>query len=64
MRWVLLWIVLVLAAGAALGLIGRDVWRKAKALTAEMTTASDRLAAASASLTRLAERTEPPSERR
>ncbi|MDQ1668522.1 MAG: hypothetical protein QOE40_583 [Actinomycetota bacterium] len=54
MRWVLLWIVLVLAAGVVLGLLGRSLWRKTKTLTAELTAASDRLAAVSATLAELA----------
>jgi hypothetical protein len=55
MRWVLLWVVLVLAAGVVLGLLGRGLWRKTKTLTAELTAASDRLAAVSATLAELAE---------
>jgi hypothetical protein len=55
MRWVLLWIVLVLAAGVVLGLLGRSLWRKTKTLTAELSAASDRLAAVSATLAELAE---------
>jgi hypothetical protein len=55
MRWVLLWIVLVLAAGVVLGLLGRGLWRKTRTLTAELTAASDRLAAVSATLAELAE---------
>jgi hypothetical protein len=60
MRWLLLWIVLFLAAGSLLGLLGRNLWRKSKALSAEVTAASDRLAAVSASLTELADRPNPP----
>jgi len=55
MRWVLLWVVLVLAAGAVLGLLGRSLWRKAKALTAEMTAASDRMSAVAASISELSQ---------
>jgi hypothetical protein len=55
MRWVLLWIFLVLAAGVVLGLLGRSLWRTTKTLTAELTAASDRLAAVSATLAELAE---------
>jgi hypothetical protein len=55
MRWVLLWVVLVLAAAGGLGLIGRSLWRKAKALTAELTQAGDRLSAVTASLADLQE---------
>jgi hypothetical protein len=55
MRWVLLWVVLVLAAAGVLGLLGLGLWRKAKALTAEVTQASDRLSAVAASLADLQE---------
>lgn len=44
MLWVLVWVVLVLAAAAVFFLLGRDLWRKARALTRELGTASDRLA--------------------
>ena len=53
MRWVLLWVVLVLAAAGVLGLLGRSLWRKAKALTAELTEASDRMSAVAASISEL-----------
>jgi hypothetical protein len=53
MLWVLLWVVLVLAAVVVLGLLGLSLWRKAKALTREIGTASDRLAAVSDSLSDL-----------
>jgi hypothetical protein len=52
-RWVLLWVVLVLAAGAVFALLGRSLWRKAKALTAELTEASDRMSAVAASISDL-----------
>ena len=55
MLWVLLWTGLILAAGLLLGLIGRDLWRKAKALTAELTRATERLSAVTASLSQLAD---------
>jgi hypothetical protein len=55
MLWVLLWTGLLLAAGLLLGLIGRDLWRKAKALTAELTRTTDRLSAVSASLSQIAD---------
>jgi hypothetical protein len=41
--WFLLWLVLVLLAAAFFAYLGRDLWRKAKALTAELGAASDRL---------------------
>jgi Flp pilus assembly protein CpaB len=55
MRWVLLWLVLVLAAAGVLGLVGRNLWRKAKALTAELGQAGERLSAVTASLADLQE---------
>ena len=44
MVWVLIWLVLALGAAAVLFLIGRRLWRQLTALTAELRTASDRLA--------------------
>ena len=44
MIWVAVWAVLLLAAATAFFLLGRDLWRKAKALTRELGTATDRLA--------------------
>jgi hypothetical protein len=41
--WFLLWFVLVVAAGVFLGFLGRNLYRKAKALTREAAAASDRL---------------------
>jgi hypothetical protein len=41
--WVLVWVVLVLAAAGVLFLLGRDLWRKARALTRELGQATDRL---------------------
>jgi hypothetical protein len=41
--WFLLWLVLVLAAALFFAYLGRHLWRKAKALTAELGAASDRL---------------------
>ena len=43
MLWFLLWLVLVLAAAIFFAYLGRHLWRKAKALTAELGAASDRL---------------------
>jgi hypothetical protein len=43
MIWVAVWAVLLLAAAAVFFLLGRDLWRKAKALTRELGTATDRL---------------------
>jgi hypothetical protein len=44
MIWVAVWAVLVLAAAAVFFLLGRDLWRKAKALTRELGIATDQLA--------------------
>jgi cytochrome c-type biogenesis protein CcmH/NrfG len=54
--WVLFWLVLVLAAAGAFFLLGRDLWRKARALTRELGVATDRLTEVT---DRLAELSEP-----
>lgn len=41
--WLLIWTVLVLGAGLVLFLLGRDLWRKLRALTSELGVATDRL---------------------
>lgn len=41
--WLLLWTVLVLGAGFVLFLLGRDLWRKLRALTGELGALTDRL---------------------
>ena len=41
--WLLLWAFLVIGAAAVLFLLGRDVWRKLRALTRELGTTADRL---------------------
>jgi hypothetical protein len=41
--WVLLWVLLVLGAALVFFLLGRRLWRQVKALTAELSTATDRL---------------------
>ena len=43
MLWFLLWFVLVVAAATVLGLLVRNVYRKAKAVMREAAAASDRL---------------------
>jgi hypothetical protein len=43
MIWVAVWAVLLLGAALMFFLLGRDLWRKAKALTRELGTATDRL---------------------
>jgi uncharacterized protein HemX len=44
-RWVLVWVVLVLGAALVLFLLGRRLWRQARELTVELGTATDRLTA-------------------
>ena len=56
MLWVLVWVVLVLAAAGFFFLLGRDLWRKARALTRELGVATDRLTEVTE---RLAELSEP-----
>jgi hypothetical protein len=41
--WFLLWTVLVLGAAGVFFLLGRDLWRKSKALVSELTAVTDRL---------------------
>jgi hypothetical protein len=41
--WVLVWVLLVLGAALVFFLLGRRLWRQAKALTAELGAATDRL---------------------
>jgi hypothetical protein len=41
--WFLLWLVLVAAAVGLLAYLGVRLWRQAKALTSELSVASDRL---------------------
>jgi hypothetical protein len=43
--WFLLWAVLVLGAAGVFFLLGRDLWRKGKALARELGTATDQLTA-------------------
>jgi hypothetical protein len=58
--WVLVWVVLVLAAAGMFFLLGRDLWHKTKALTHELGVATDRLSEVS---DRLAELTPPDAHR-
>jgi hypothetical protein len=53
--WVLLWVVLVLLAGALFALLGRRLWLKGRALTVEIGEASERLTAVLAALNDLAD---------
>jgi hypothetical protein len=41
--WFIVWLVLVLAAAAVLGLLGRDLWRRSRLLVRELGAATDRL---------------------
>lgn len=54
--WVLIWVVLVLGALGLFARIGLSLWRSAKLLFAELSTASDRFAEISAKLEEAAER--------
>ena len=55
MLWVLVWLVLALAAAGVLFLLGRDLWRKARALTRELGVATDRLTEVTDRLAELSE---------
>jgi hypothetical protein len=61
--WVLVWVVLVLAAAGVFFLLGRDLWRKARALTRELGVATDRLSEVSDRLADLTPSDPPRSER-
>jgi hypothetical protein len=56
----LLWLVVLTLAVGVLALVGLSLFRKAKALISEVTTAADRLAAVSDGLQELAERSSEP----
>lgn len=43
MLWVLVWVLLVLAAALVFFVLGRRLWRQVSALSAELRTATDRL---------------------
>jgi predicted PurR-regulated permease PerM len=60
--WVLLWVVLVLGAIGFFFVLGRQLWRKLRLLFRELSTATDRLAAVTAELDRLQERTQTEPE--
>jgi hypothetical protein len=51
--WFLLWAALLIGAGVVFWLLGRRLYRKGKALSTELTVASDRLAEVSAALAEL-----------
>ena len=55
MLWVLVWLVLALAAAGVFFLLGRDLWRKARALTRELGVATDRLTEVTDRLAELSE---------
>ena len=55
MLWVLIWLVLALAAAGVFFLLGRDLWRKARALTRELGVATDRLTEVTDRLAELSE---------
>ena len=58
--WVLLWVVLALGAGAVFGLLGLGLWKKSKALIAEIGTSSERLTAVLAQLNDLTDQSNDP----
>lgn len=58
--WVLVWVLVLIVTFAVLLLIGRSLYRKASALFRELSQASERLAAVSATLQELAERPSEP----
>jgi len=58
--WVLRWVVLLLCAGAVFGLLGLRLWRKFKALIAEIGTSSERLTAVLAQLNDLTDQSNDP----
>jgi hypothetical protein len=53
--WALIWLGLLIAAGLVLGLLGRMLWRKTKALTREVGETTERLTTILASLNDLAD---------
>lgn len=57
--WVLIWVVLVLAALGVFAVLGLGLWRRVKLLLSELSVASDRFAEISAKLEAVAERAEP-----
>jgi hypothetical protein len=64
--WFLLWFILVAAAVGLFGYLGVRLWRQAKALSSEVSAASDRLGQISAAMTAGAPpttRADPPSRR-
>ena len=55
MLWVLVWVILVVVAAGVFFLLGRDLWRKARALTRELGVATDRLTEVTDRLAELSE---------
>ena len=64
MLWFLLWTLLVLGAAGVFFLLGRDLWRKGKALVGELTTATERLTAIGDRLADLDQEAPPANQRR
>jgi hypothetical protein len=58
--WVLLWLAVLLVAAGVLALLGRSLFRQAKALVNEVALAADRLGTVSEGLQELAERSSDP----
>ena len=58
--WVLIWILLFLAALAFLGLLGRRLWKQLRGLTRELGTATDRFSAVLEELERLPDKDASP----
>ena len=58
--WVLIWLALLMAAGAVFAAIGLSLWRKAGALVVELGTAAERLGAVSEGLQQISEATADP----
>ena len=58
--WLLFWTVLVVGSAVWLGVLGRDVWRRAQALGAEVSRASELVAALEARVDELSEVEPPP----
>ena len=58
--WVVLWVVLLLGAGGVFAVLGRRLWKKAKALIAEIGTSSERLTAVLTQLNDLTDQSNDP----
>jgi hypothetical protein len=60
--WVLLWLLMAVAAAMYFFTLGRSLWRKASAFFTELAEAADRLSAVSEGLQELATRTAEPAD--